>query len=51
MKKKNRVCDDTCENCVYIGEGDFICDEAQEIVISDWVSIYGKCIVEKEDKK
>lgn len=25
-----------CENCIYIGEGDYICDELHEIVIEDF---------------
>lgn len=42
-KKKNRdkmiFCDPAvCHNCVYIGEGDFICDKTSEtvFVMSDW---------------
>ncbi len=29
---------ETCESCVYIGEGDFICDRSKEpkLVIIDW---------------
>lgn len=27
---------DVCPNCQYIGEGDSICDETMEIVLSDW---------------
>lgn len=49
MKK---TCDDTCENCIYIGEGDFICDLVQDIVISDWIPVHGsKCIANKWGKK
>jgi hypothetical protein len=25
-----------CNFCTYIGEGDFICDKYNEIVVSDW---------------
>lgn len=25
-----------CENCIYIGEGDFLCDQILEIVLEDW---------------
>ena len=25
-----------CENCTYIGEGDYMCGMSNEIVISDW---------------
>lgn len=46
-----RMCDDTCDNCIYIGEGDFICDLVQDIVISDWIPVYGKCIENKWGQK
>ena len=26
-----------CPNCQYIGEGDSICDETMEVVLSDWI--------------
>lgn len=42
-----KICDDTCENCLYICEGDFICEVLNEIVIDEWVPVYGKCIVEE----
>lgn len=25
-----------CENCIYVGEGAYLCDEIQEIVIEDF---------------
>ena len=37
------TCDDTCEECLYIGEGDFICAASNEFVISDWIPIKGFC--------
>ena len=37
------TCDDTCEECLYIGEGDFICAASNEFVISDWTPIKGFC--------
>jgi len=43
MKKKRRnkskiYCDPgLCDNCIYIGEGDSICDLIQEIVLDDWM--------------
>lgn len=43
-----RICDDTCDNCVYICEGDFICSELNELVIVDWVPVYGTCIKRKK---
>lgn len=39
-----RICDDTCPNCLYICEGDFICSLANELVIVEWTPVYGKCI-------
>lgn len=33
--KTTRICNE-CVNCVYIGEGDSICDENNEIVLEDW---------------
>lgn len=41
-KKKNskprpKLCDPAlCDCCQYIGEGDFICDKHQEVVVADW---------------
>ena len=36
-KKDEVFCDPgVCDNCQYICEGDFLCDEFEEIVISDW---------------
>lgn len=42
-KKKKRptatpkMCDPgICDNCLYICEGDFLCDKYQEIVVGDW---------------
>jgi hypothetical protein len=43
-KKKNkpqcskpRFCDPgACDCCQYIGDGDFLCDDHQTIVVSDW---------------
>lgn len=31
------LCCYNCEHCIYIGEGDYICDENNEIVIEDWM--------------
>lgn len=44
MENNTRVCDDTCEYCFYIGEGDFICEKNNEPVWTDWCPIYGNCI-------
>ena len=46
-----RKCDESCDNCIYIGEGDFICDEAQEIVIDEWVPVYRECLLDKNKKE
>lgn len=43
-----KICDDTCESCLYIGEGDFICSELNELVIVDWVPVYGACVKRKK---
>lgn len=43
-----RICDDTCDNCVYICGGDFICSELNELVIVDWVPVYGACVKRKK---
>ena len=38
--KKKKVCPDCslCENCVYVGEGGYLCDVKQVIVIDDWIT-------------
>lgn len=36
MKKLKKRCCEMCENCVPLGEGDFVCSENQDIVISDY---------------
>lgn len=28
---------DVCPNCIYIGEGDSLCEVLQEIVLEDWM--------------
>ena len=43
-----RICDDTCPNCLYICEGDFICSLANELVIVDWIPVNGTCIKHKK---
>ena len=35
--KKKKYCEPSaCDECIYIGEGDFVCETLQEIVVSDW---------------
>ena len=34
---KKKICDPgMCDECIYIGEGDFICDLHQTLVMADW---------------
>ncbi len=36
-KKPEPFCDPgVCDNCLYICEGDFLCDKYEELVVSDW---------------
>lgn len=34
-----------CENCIYVGEGDYFCDNIMEFVIEDWLpsEYFGGC--------
>lgn len=34
--KPEPQCTDTCEHCVYIEEGDFICDVTDDVTIVGW---------------
>lgn len=34
--KPEPQCTDTCEHCVYIEEGDFICDVTNDVTIVGW---------------
>lgn len=37
MPGKMTYCDPAfCNNCQYIGDGDFLCDRFMEIVVMDW---------------
>ena len=46
------TCSDACDCCQYIGEGDFICDELQEIVIDEWVPVdHSPCPRCREEKE
>jgi len=49
--KKNKICDpEQCEHCVYLGEGDFACDDNDfAIVIENWEPTDDYMICEKED--
>ena len=46
---ERKRCDDTCENCIYICEGDFICDIKNELVISDWIPLNNFCLLEEDN--
>ena len=36
-KKAENLCDPAvCDDCVYLGDGDFICWKQDEIVVTDW---------------
>lgn len=41
----NDNCCHTCPNCIYIGDGDSMCDETNQIVLIDWepTEHYGCC--------
>lgn len=46
---RDKFCDPSkCEECVYIGDGDFLCTKYNEIVLSDWepTDDFLKCIKE-----
>lgn len=32
-----RMCSDNCRHCIYIGEGDFICETTHKICIENWI--------------
>lgn len=60
MKKKDKpkkrirekICDPgMCDECVYIGEGDFLCEKYNEIVLSDWEPTEDFTMCIKEDEK
>ena len=43
---RQKMCDPAmCSDCLYICEGDFICERYQELVVSDWepTENYMKC--------
>ena len=38
ISRSKKFCDPSaCDCCQYIGEGDFLCDEHMEIVVSNWM--------------
>ncbi len=44
MSDRPRTCE-SCDECVYVGEGDFICDVDDEpvFVIEDWCEMREPC--------
>lgn len=44
VSKTPKICE-TCDNCVYVGEGDFICirKDEPELVIIDWQAVRDAC--------
>lgn len=49
MNNKNVCCDPgMCDDCIYLGDGDFICDAGEEpvLVIDSWepTESYGSCM-------
>lgn len=50
-KPGNRPSCEPCEYCIYLGEGDFGCDEKDfEIVISNWIPCRCTCEKFKEER-
>lgn len=52
--RKVRFCDPgACDFCLYIGEGDFLCDKHQVIVVADWqpTEDYRKCRPKRKENK
>lgn len=46
LDTKHRYCDPgMCDHCIYLGEGDFICETHRVIVVADWTPTeeYMKC--------
>ena len=44
MSEEVRTCE-TCDYCVYIGEGDFVCDRKDHpvLVIDNWIELRDAC--------
>ena len=42
-----KMCDESCEHCIYIGEGDYTCDKYDVIVIEDFN--YGQVCLEGQE--
>lgn len=32
-----RYCNEECDHCIYVGEGGFLCDITEKIVIEDFI--------------
>lgn len=52
-RKSNKyVYCDSCDCCQYIGEGDYICDKTQKIVMADFLPTehYKRCRKDKNER-
>ena len=51
IERKQRFCDPgACDCCQYIGDGDFLCDKHQTIVVSDWEPTEDYMICKRRNK-
>lgn len=48
--EKKLQCSDTCEHCIYIEEGDFICDVIQDVTIVGWKPFPCSCPKKRRKK-
>jgi hypothetical protein len=51
MKDKIELCTDQCKHCLYIEEGDFLCNVKNEMTIEDWEPKVCVCPKKKEIEK
>lgn len=50
--RKQQFCDPgACDCCQYIGDGDFLCDKHQTIVVSDWEPTNDYMICKRRNKQ
>ena len=52
--RKQRFCDPgACDECVYIGEGDFLCSQHEVVVVCGWTPThdYMKCKKARSDRR
>lgn len=41
-------CDDSCDKCIYLGEGEYMCSVLNKPVIINWMPVNGTCIKNKK---